>query len=475
MEWLPEGHLAYFVLEVVRELDLTAIESVLQNKDPRGERSYAPRMMTALILYAYCVGIFSSRKIELATYEDVAARVIGGGEHPHFTTVNSFRLEHREALAGLFVQVLKLCSRSGLKTLGHVSIDGSKVQANASKHKAMSYARMKDEDKRLSAEIEALLGRADAIDAREDEQYGHDKRGDELPEELRRRESRLQRIREAKAELEKEAAEARAAKLRENAEQLRKKIEEIGIAPNERKTAATLAAKSEQQADKLAPRKDDDDDGNDDGATGSQLPLHRAQTTPEGKPTDKAQRNFTDSDSRIMTRNGVFMQAYNAQAAVSEDQIIVAHGLTNDGTDAGHLVPMLERVRENCGQMPAILSADNGYLSQENVAFCADAGVDAYLSLRKKDAERRDFPPTTDAERMRFAMQTKLASPEGRKIYARRKVIVEPVFGQIKAAMGFNRFSLRGLLKAPSEWGIVCTCHNLLKLFRAGPLATSPA
>jgi hypothetical protein len=195
--------------------------------------------------------------------------------------------------------------------------------------------------------------------------------------------------------------------------------------------------------------------------------------TPDGKPKDKAQRNFTDGDSRIMIRNGAFLQAYNAQAVVSEDQLIVAHGVTNNGADNEQLAPMLERVRENVGEMPSELTADSGYLSQENVSYCEGIGVDAYISLRKKDAERRDFPPTTDAERMRFAMQVKLASAKGKELYPRRKVIAEPVFGQIKGAMGFRRFSLRGLFKVPSEWGIVATCHNLLKLFRAGLAATT--
>jgi transposase len=472
MEWLPEGHLAFFILEVVRELDLGAIEAALQAKDPRGERPYAPRLMTALILYGYCTGVFSSRKIERGTYEDVPFRVLAGGAHPHFTTVNEFRLVHRDALAGLFGQVLKLCARAGLKTLGHVSLDGSKVQANASKHKAMSYGRMKSDEKRLAAEVESMLRHADEVDALEDAEFGADRRGDELPKELQHRDTRLKRIRELKAELEKEAAEERAAQLRANATGLEKKVEEIGVAPKARVEAAGRAKNARKKADALTKRDDDDDDP---GAGKTQLTLHRLPVTPDGKPKDKAQRNFTDGDSRIMIRNGVFLQAYNAQAVVSEDQIIVAHGVTNNGTDNEQLTPMLERVRENVGEMPSALTADNGYLSQENVAYCEAAGVDAYISLRKKDAERTDFPPTTHAERVRFAMQVKLASAKGKELYPRRKVIAEPVFGQIKGAMGFRRFSLRGLLKVPSEWGIVATCHNLLKLFRARRVAAAMA
>jgi transposase len=465
MDWLPEGHLAYFVLEIVRELDLEGIEGAIQSKDGRGERPYSPRMMTSLILYAYCTGTFSSRKIERATHEDVAVRVIAAGAHPHWTTINSFRLDHRVALSQLFVQVLRLCARSGLKTLGHVALDGSKVQANASKHKAMSYERMKEDEARLTREIEELMRRADEVDAREDFEYGANCRGDELPAELQRRESRLQRIREAKAALEKEAAESRAAALRDNASALRAKTQDRTVSAREKKTAVTLAAQSDAAADKLSPRDDDDDDGG--GSAGaSELPKHRVQATPDGVPKPKAQRNFTDPESRIMIRNGVFLQAFNAQAAVSEDQIIVAHGLTNDGTDAQLLAPMVERVVENCGELPKILTADTGYLSEANITYCAKNGVDAYIPARKADAAKLIAIPDTEALISHWAMQDKVTSARGRKIYALRKILVEPVFGQIKSAMGFRRFSLRGLQKAACEWGFVCACHNLLKAFR---------
>jgi transposase len=465
MEWLPQDHLAYFVLEVVQELDLRVIEDAIQEKDGRGERPYSPRMMTALIVYAYSVGVFSSRKIERAIQEDVAFRVIAGGAQPHFTSVNRFRLQHRKALADLFGQVLKLCARAGLKTVGHVALDGSKVQANASKHKAMSYGRMKEEEKRLQAEIEALLRRADEADAAEDAEHGEGVRGDEVPEELRHRETRLRRIRELKAELEKEAAEARAAQLRENAEELRKKAADATVPAREKAAAKTLAKKSDAAAEKISPRGDDDDD--DKGSPTGQLSLHRVKTTPAGKPKDTAQRNFTDADSRIMIRNAVFLQAYNAQAAVSEDQVIVAHGVTNDPTDAPQLAPMLERVAAATGEMPAILTAEAGYLSEGNITYCAKAGVDAYISARKSDAEKLTQVPDTPRLIAHWDMSEKLKTSRGKKIYALRKILVEPVFGQIKAAMGFRRFSLRGLEKVPYEWGIVCLCHNLLKLFRA--------
>ena len=464
-DWLPEGHLAYFIIDLVRVLDLKAIEDVIQERDGRGTRPYSPRMMMALLVYAYCVGVYSSRKIERATYDDVAFRVIAGGEHPDHTRINEFRLEHRKALGDQFDQVLKLCKRAGLVAMGHVSIDGTKVQANASKHKAMSYGRMKDEERRLSAEVETMLFRADEEDAREDALYGKDKRGDELPEELQRRESRLKKIREAKEALEREAAEARAMQLRELAKGERLRAE---TAPNsrDRKQAAARASREEKQAAELFPRDDDDDDDPPPNAT--DLPRHRVHATPEGKPKNEAQRNFTDPDSRIMVRNGVFLQAYNAQAAVNESQVIVAHGVSNQPPDHDYLLPMLERIRRNCGAPPERLTADSGYFSESNFGYCDAERIDAYIATgRKLDSADIGKLPMTPAADARWRMHQKLSTPEGRAIYARRKVLPEPVFGQIKSAMGFRRFSLRGLPKVVAEWAIVCTCHNVLKLFRA--------
>ena len=462
-EWLPQGHLAHFVIDVARELDLDAIEEVLQAKDARGTRSYSPRMMTALILYAYCVGVFSSRRLGRATYEDVAIRVIAAGEHPHFTTINEFRLQHREALSGLFAQVLTLCRKAGLATLGHVALDGSKVQANASKHKAMSYSRMKDEEKRLMAEVEAMLFRADEADRLEDEQYGTGERGDELPEELQHRETRLRRIREMKAELEKEAAETRAKALQEQADQ--------ALTPSMRVRAKKKAERLAEHTRELFARNDDDDD-NAPGAganADSELPRHRVPTTTDGKPTDKAQRNFTDPDSRIMIRNGVFLQAYNAQIAVNEQQLIIAHAVTNQPQDPEHFVPMMERLRDNCDALPNALTADAGYFSERNVLYCKAKRVDAHIAVARKEldelaAGRRAW---SSSHALRLEMHEKLSTPLGRETYAKRKAIVEPVFGQIKRCLRFRQFSLRGLAKVPAEWAIVCLCHNLLKLFRA--------
>ncbi len=468
LEWLPEGHLAYFVLEVAQALDVAAIEDAIQEKDGRGERPYAPAMMVALLVYGYCAGVFSSRRLSRATYEDVAFRVIAGGEHPHFTTVNQFRLDHREALAKLFVQVLRLCKKAGLVKLGHVAFDGSKVAANASKHKAMSYKRMQEEERRLAAEVEALLAKADEADSREDAQYGVGKAPEDLPEELRRRDSRRNRILEAKAALEKEAIESRDEELREQARVQREKAGDESVYASERKCAAARAERAEQKARDLTG-KDRDDDG-DGGTAASDLPHHHVPTETDGKPKRTAQRNFTDPDSRIMVKGGEFLQGYNAQAAVdAEAQIIVAAAVTNQPPDVEHLAPMLAQVVANCGQAPAVATADSGYFSRENVQACAARGVDAHIAVGRNDAQPPpDSPSTTPAQQARAAMAAKLETAEGKAIYARRKVIVEPVFGQIKQAMGFRRFSSRGLEKVRAEWSFVCAAHNLLKLFRSG-------
>lgn len=464
-EWLPDGHLAYFVLDVVEELDLGAIERVIAAKDPRGERPYSPRMLTALLLYGYCIGLLSSRRIARATYEDVAFRVLAGGSHPHFTTINDFRLAHGVALGDLFVQGLRMCARAGLVELEHVAVDGAKILANASKHKAMSYKRMKDEEDRLKEQVQSLLQQADQVDRQEDETYGagQDPWCD-VPEELRRRESRLARIRAMKAELEQEAARARADELRKQAAEQRRRSSDPAIDAVERKRASTRAKKSETKARDL----DGDDDSKGNG-TGD-LPSHRVPHLPDGTPTPDAQRNFTDGDSRIMVKGGSWVQAYNAQIAVDEvAQVIVAQAVTNQPPDPEHLVPMLRRVRAGLGDGPRRASADSGYYTVANVEYCENNGVDAYISVgRINHHEQTTFNGAAHPSPTRDRMLEKLISRLGRAIYRRRKVIAEPPFGQIQGARGFRRFSLRGLGKVRFEWALVCLTHNLLKLFRAG-------
>jgi transposase len=437
-DWLPDNHLARFLADVVSALDLEAIYSSYNEKDGRGLSAYAPAMMVRVLLYGYATGIYSSRKIQTKTYDDVAFRFLSADEHPDHSTLAEFRKRHLQALAGLFLQALQLCAKAGLVKLGHVAIDGTKIKANASKHKAMSYGRMGETEQRLKQEIEALLKQAEQTDAAEDALYGKDKRGDELPEELQRRESRLKKIRQAKAELEKEAAE--------KAEQERTEAE------------ARLAARKEKE----------EKTGKKPGGRPPQIPA-----SGEAHPDAKAQRNFTDAESRIMpdgANKGSFLQGYNAQAAVdSTAQVIVAAEITQQANDSRQLLPMLEQVEANMGRKPDAVSADAGYWSEANATDDAVRGIDLHVATgRVKHGEtlatENGPPPASATPKQR--MQHKLRTEAGRAIYRRRKVIVEPVFGQIKEQRGFRRFSLRGLEKVRAEWKLVCAVANLLKLFR---------
>jgi transposase len=475
-DWLDEGDLAYFILDVVRVLDLDAIEAVIASKDARGTRPYHPRMMAALLLYGYCIGVMSSRKIETATYRDVAFRVIAGGNHPDHTRISAFRREHLRALEGLFIQTVLLAQRAGLVKLGRVGLDGTKIQANASKHKAMSYERMLKVEEELREEIEQLLLLAEQTDRHEDATYGKDKRGDELPEELRRREGRLAKLQRAKVELEAEAARTRAEQLRQRAETQRRHAQ-TAEDPVERKRAATRANKALEQADALcAGGEPQMPQGS--GNPVAELPHHRVPSTPEGKPRPEAQRNFTDPDSRIMKRDGTYIQGYNGQAAVDgQHQIIVSCALTNQPPDQQHLPPLVEQIRNNCGAYPDKLLADAGYWDERHVRFCGERGIDPYIATGRLHHDRtsvpiRGRPPKNlDAKGL---MTRKLRTKHGRAEYARRKVIPEPVFGQIRIGQGFQHFLLRGIDKAQAEWSLVCACHNLLKVYRlAGASVTA--
>ena len=462
-DWLPSKHLAYFVLDVVEQLNLGEIEQEVQRKDHRGERPYAIGMMTALLVYGYSVGVFSSRRIARATHEDVAFRVISGGQHPHFTTINQFRLEHGESLGKLFVEVLRLCEAAGLVKLGAVALDGAKIKAAASKHKAMSYKRMNEEEKRLQDQVAELLRRADEADQKEDELYGPGQDKEDLPAELARRETRLQRLREAKAALEKEAAEGRAEQLRQQAEGQSAKAEDETLPGHERKRARTRAQKAKKQADALGPEKK-----SKEGSEQPELPLHRVACEPDGKPKPTAQRNFTDPESCIMLKDGAYIQAFNAQIVVdAAHQVIIAHGVSNQPPDQEYLVPMVERMLHSGAHVPEALLADSGYFSKDNVEHLQNRSVDPYIAVGREGTAAA--PPTeasTAAQSVRASMREKLSKGQGKKVYSRRKVIVEPVFGQIEQARGFRRFSQRGQAKVRREWALVCMTHNLLKLFR---------
>jgi transposase len=438
-DWLPEGHLARFVAEVVEALDLSAIYAKYAEGDGRGQAAYDPRMMVRVLIYGYCRGVASSRRMERATYEDVAFRYLAADQHPDHDTIAGFRQEHLAHLAQLFVQVLQLCQRAGLVKLGHVALDGTKIQANASKHKAMSYERMGEAEKKLEEEVQALLGEAARVDAEEDGKYGKGKRGDELPKELARRESRLEKIQEAKAALEQEAREAAEKKQAEVEAQIKEREKQ------ERERGRKMGGRPPQALD-----------------------------PEQAQPEAKAQRNFTDPDSRIMKDGATkeFVQAYNAQAVVdSHAQVIVVAAVTQEANDKKQLVPMLKEVKVQMGSPPQQATADAGYFSEPNVTDAQLQGIDLFVAPdRQKHGEKPPSttgPPPPEAS-VTEQMRHKLRTAEGQAVYKLRKAVVEPVFGQIKEARGFRRFLLRGLAKVQAEWKMICATHNLLKLFRSG-------
>src|SRR6266511_2184954 len=400
-EWLPEEHLGLFVSDVVEQMDLSKIMDWYERGDGRGRPPYHPEMMVKLLVYGYCTGRVSSRKIEQGTYEDVAFRVLACNQHPDHDSIAEFRKQHLQELAKLFAQVLQMCEQAGLVKLGHVAIDGSKLRANASKHKAMSYDRMCAKEEQLAAEVERLLQEAEA----------------------------------------KEKAKAAAAVAQGKLETRKKREEETG---------------------KKTPGRP------------PQVPDVEA-----AKPEGKAQRNFTDPESRIMkdSATGSFEQSYNAQIAVDDKaQIIVAASLTQEVNDKQQLVPMLTAVKGNLGQLPEKATADAGYFSAAAVTNEELSSVDLYVtpdSGKKTEAETESVS-TASAEDQPVIdeMRAKLKTEAGREVYKQRKLIVEPVFGQVKEARGFRRFSFRGLRKNQAEWVLICLTHNLLKLFRQ---QTSPA
>jgi transposase len=440
--WLPEGHLALFVSDIVEELDLSEIYAAYAGKDDRGRAGYHPTMMTKLLVYGYCVGTRSSRRMERATHEEVAFRVLSGDQHPDHDCIAAFRQLHLKTLRGLFLQVLRLCQKAGLVKLGHVSIDGTKVGANASKHKAMSYGRMSEAEKRLEEEVARLLEEAERIDAEEDARYGKSKRGDELPEELQRRESRLKKIREAKTELEADAK----AKAGAQATEANAKLEER--AKKEAETGKKMSGKPPAVPD------------------------------PEtAKPDPKAQRNFTDPESRIMpdgANKGSFIQGYNAQIAVdAEAQIIVATEVLQEPNDKQQLVPMTEQVKQNVGRVPDVTSADAGYFAEHAIETLEQMGTNVLVPPhRQKHGEQAEAAqPLAQRASTTDWMRYKLLTPLARALYRMRKAIVEPVFGQIKDPRGIRRFLLRGLAKVRAEFDLIALTHNLLKLFRRAPHA----
>lgn len=421
-DYVPKEHLSRLIVMLVREhLDLSDIAG--SYRSGLGQPPFEPRLMTALLLHGYASGIYSSRRIGKAAVERADFMMIVAGDPPDFRTISEFRKRHLAALAALFVQVLKLAEKAGLVKLGHVALDGSKIKANASKHKAMSYERMKKREAQLRAEVERWLKAAEAADAEEDKLYG-DKRGDEMPDWVADKQKRLAKIAQAKAELE---AEAKAAA--EEEERRRAEAEEKRLAQGRKKNGRTPAP-------------------------------------PKREPDGKAQRNFTDPESRILKTKDGYIQGYNAQAAVdAKAQIIVAHSLTHSMSDQDQLVPLLDAIEERLGRRPKEASADAGYCSEANLAALAERAVSGYIATGRAkhpgDAKRRITGPLTNA------MRDKLKRAGWRSRYRLRKQVVEPVFGQIKQARGFRQFLLRGIEKVRAEWALICTAHNLTKLATA--------
>jgi transposase len=438
-DWLPSDHLAYFIIALIPQFDLKPIYAKFKNQF--GAPAFRPEVMVAIWLYAYCVGIRSSRRVMKELVEDVAFRVVAGNQQPDFRTLNEFRRKHHKILAGLFIKTVQMAQKAGLVKMGHIAIDGTKIKANASKHSAMSYGRMKEEEERLRKEIERWFEEADAIDAAEDELYG-DKAGWELPEHLSTQEKRLEAIQKAMKELEEEAKQAAA-------EEERKKQEE-------KAKRRTHEEKRKQRREEKKQKK------------GKNNPA-----SPE--PDPKAQRNFTDSESRIMLNSEkTFIQGYNAHAAVdAETQIIVAADLTNQAGDSPHLPPLVKQATENTGQTPAEASADAAYCSEDNLKFLEDSGIEAFIPPNKvKHNEWREAKPMRGRPpknlSRRQTMKRKLLTKRGKERYKLRMTSVEPVFGQIKEARGLRQFLHRGLEKVHSMWLFECAAHNIMKMFRAG-------
>ena len=412
-DWLPEGHLAFFVADTVAALDLSALYAPYDG-DGRRNQPFDPQMLVTVLVYAYATGTFSSRKIARKLHEDVAYRVLGAGNFPAHRTVADFRRLHLPTFSALFVQVVQIAREAGVVQLGTVAIDGTKVHANASKRKAMSYARMLAQERRLREEIAALIAAAEAADTSEDATHGPDGPGDDLPAELQRREARLATIAAAKARL--EARQAAADRQR-------------GRTPDEGRKGR--------------------------GPT----PFARDF----GVPPDDAQDNFTDPESRIMKTSYGFDQCYNGQLAVDATaQIIVGTDLTACAADTGQLVPLLDQVVGTVGVHPTAAVADNGYKGEDNFTALETRQITAYVSLGR---EGKATPPTAPGPAT-ARMAARLVSEAGRATYRRRKAIVEPVIGWIKHVLGFRQFSVRGETKARGEWTLVCLAVNLKRLHR---------
>jgi len=440
-DWLPENHLARFIADVTNELDLSAIYAKYGRKDGRGLSAYHPLLLTRLLLYGYCVGVTSSRRIERGTHDDVAFRYLAANQHPDHDTIATFRQQHLEALAGLFVQALRLCQKAGLVKLGNVAIDGTKIMASASTRRSVSYQKLTEREQYWKEIVERLLAEAQSTDQEEDQHWGKGQPADPLPSELAHAQSRLERLQQAKAELEREAKEDL-----EAAEQ-NKQTRKRGRPTKEE--AAKHPSEDPQHRQKARER------------------LRRAKSR-AAKPS--RQYNFVDPDSRVMMDNArkCFVQAYNAQIATdSHAQVIVAAELTQQTTDRQQLLPMVQALRSAAGSTPGVVTADAGYWDTISLRDPSLEGIQVLVSPDSKpQPPGAPLPPNAPKNTESLHMREQLASATGRALYARRKATVEPVFGQIKEARNIRRFRLRSLKKVACEWKLICATHNLLKLFR---------
>jgi len=429
-EWLPDGHLARFVSDVVDGLDLTEMRSSYDSPEGKGAPPYHPRMLLKVLVYGYATGTFSTRKLAAKCVDDVGYRYLSAQQAPDFRTFIKFRSRHLEFFRNIFIQVVDFAQESGLVKLGHLSIDGTKVKANASKHKAMSYSHMVSKEPELRRQIEELIERAKAIDEAEAEEYG-DWDGHSLPDHLRNRQDRLRAIQAAKKRI-----EARAKRRAEDEEQRR------------------ASEAEERKAQGKKPK--------------------RYRKPPDPTPKGREQDNFTDHESRIM-RDGAtkgYIQGYNAQVGVdAEHQIIVAAEVGDNASDVGELLPMIDAAVANTGMHLGVVTADGGYKSDENFAGLDERGVDGYVACG-----REAYDPRVRCPRGRLPkgatrqdrMERKLLTKRGRSIYRKRKYTVEPVIGWIKACVGFREFSLRGLSKAAAEWQLVCLALNIRRMGQMG-------
>jgi transposase len=440
-DWLPEDHLARFVADVMNELDLSTIYASYERSDGRGLAAYHPVLMVRLLLYGYCIGVTSSRKIEQATYDNVAFRYLSADQHPDHDTLAAFRQEHVEALAELFVQALRLCQKAGLVKLGNVSIDGTKMKANASTRRSVRYERISEREQHWRAEVARLLRQAQQTDREEERRLGLDQASNQLPDELANAQSRLERLQQAKAELEQEAQAELKAALDEHPPGKRgprKKSEQTSRPPKDRR---------QREKDKK-----------------------RRQRARKNAAAPRRQYNFVDPDSRVMKDSGErgFVLAYNAQIAVdSQAQIIVAAELTQQPIDRQQLLPMVKTLRSMVDAAPTTITADAGYWDTTSLLDPAMSGIEMLIAPDSKPhLPGKPLPPNAPRSPEAFQMREVLISDGGKARYALRQTTVEPVFGQIKEARGIRRFRLRGLLNVTSEWKLICATHNLLKLFR---------